>query len=116
MEMPKKLPIKIAMSAGKDVFLYPTGVVQCGRVSYTGKLKRKFQRYFDEIDGHLRKYNARHRDVSDFQVMFIGDLLAQMELKWQRTITIDRIRRLAEQSDIREMTNDISHEFMRYLN
>ena len=71
MEKAKKLPIKIAVSAGKEVFLHPTGIVQCGRVSYKGRYKARFKLYFDEIDRHLRNYRIRNRDVSEFQIMFI---------------------------------------------
>src|SRR5437660_10742427 len=89
--------IKIAVSAGHDVFLYPSGKVQCGRVTYSGRRKADFKAHYDRIDEHLRRYRIRNRDVSGYQIMCVEDLYEYMAQKWQRTITIDKVRHLTEQ-------------------
>jgi hypothetical protein len=112
-----KIPIKIAASAGREVFLLPNGSVECGRVRYSGTRTREFKEIFLLIDDHLRRYRMNQRDVSGRCILSVEDLADYMVENWQRTITVERVMRLAAEARIRRMvTEQIFPVFMEYLN
>jgi hypothetical protein len=109
--------IKIATSAAKDVFLLPNGSVECGRVHYSGKHIREFKDIFQLIDDHLRRYRVKQRDVSGPCILTVEDLADYMTERWQRSITVERLTRLAAEARIRRLvTKQIFPVFMDYLN
>jgi hypothetical protein len=118
--MPRKLdpPIKIATSAGKDVFLHANGTVQCGRVAYRGKHTQEFRDVYAFIDHYLHRYRMVNRDVSgELSISTIEDLAEHMEEKWQATITVRRVRRLADEVAVRRLVAErICPVFMDYVN
>lgn len=110
-------PIKIAHAAGKPVFLHANGNVECGRVIYGGKYTREFKDIHHLIDDHLRRYRVRNRDVSGPRILSIEDLADRMVERWQRTISVSRIQRLAEEARIRRLvTQAIFPVFTDYVN
>ncbi len=110
-------PIKIATSASRDVFLLPNGFIECGRVRYTGKHIREFKEIFRLIDDHLCRYRVKQRDVSGHCILSVEDLADYMVENWQRTITVQRVERLAAEARIRRLiTDQIFPVFMDYLN
>jgi hypothetical protein len=112
-----KIPIKIATSAGREVFLLPNGSVECGRVRYNGTRTREFKDIFLLIDDDLHRYRMKHRDVSGHCILSIEDLADYMAENWQRTITVERVMRLAAEARIRRMvTEQIFPVFMEHLN
>lgn len=113
----ERIPIKIATSAGRDVFLLPNGSVECGRVRYNGTHAREFKEIFRLIDEHLHRYRMKQRDVSGRCILSIEDLADYMAENWQRTITVGRVERLAAEARIRRMVAEqIFPVFMEYLN
>ncbi len=116
-DLPTKQPIKIATSAGRDVLLYANGTVECGRVCYRGKHTREFQDIYSFIDDHLHRYRISKRDVSGPRILSIEDLADDMVEKWQATITVSRVQRLAAEVRVRRLVTDhIFPVFMDYVN
>jgi hypothetical protein len=116
-DLPTKPPIKIATSAGRDVLLYANGAVECGRVRYHGKRAHEFRDIYSLIDNHLRRYRINKRDVSGPRILSIEDLADDMVEKWQATITVSRVQRLAAEARIHRLIAElICPVFMNYLN
>jgi hypothetical protein len=118
-DMPEDPPIKIATSAGRPVFLHSNGTVQCGRVTYRGRRHtQEFRDIYDYIDHYLRRYDLAKRDVSGpIRILTIEDLAEYMEERWQATITVKRVQRLAAEATVRRLVSErIFPVFMNYLN
>jgi hypothetical protein len=114
---PRNMPIKVATSAGRDVLLLPNGSVECGRVRYAGKHIREFKEIFLLIDDHLGRYRVKQRDVSGRCILTVEDLADYMTENWQRSMTVERVTRLAAEARIRRLvTEQIFPVFMDYLN
>jgi hypothetical protein len=112
-------PIKVATSAGRDVFLYANGAVQCGRVTYRGRSHvQEFRDIYKFIDHYVRRYRIAERDVSGpIRILTIEDLADDMEERRQATISVGRVRRLASEETVRRLVAErIFPVFMDYLN
>lgn len=117
MSRQKHHPITIAKAAGKPVVLAPSGKVTCGRITYEGKYTPRFKQLFHDFDAVIRRTRGISRDQSGEKLLFTEQILEHMELKWQRTVTIGRIRIFAEEARIRSIvTSEIMPIFMSYLN
>lgn len=117
--MPKGLPIKIATSAGRDVLLYSNGTVQCGRITYQGRTHaQEFRDIYGYVNSHLSRYHLPSRDVSGaVRVLTIEDLAQYMEERWQDTITVGRVQRLAAEATVRRLVAErIFPVFMNHVN
>jgi hypothetical protein len=117
--MPKSPPIRIATSAGRDVLLYSNGTVQCGRITYRGRAHtQEFKDIYSYIDYYLDRYHLVSRDVSGaVRVLTIEDLAQYMEERWQASITVGRVQRLAAEAAVRRLVAErIFPVFMNHVN
>jgi hypothetical protein len=72
---------------------------------------------YRDFDLVIMRYPGIKRDQSGEKILFVGQLLDDMESNWQKSVTIGRVRILAEQARIRSMvTMEIMPVFMGYLN
>jgi hypothetical protein len=112
-----KISIKIAhqSQANQSVILRSDGSVSCGPFRYQGRYKKQFQQFYYEIL-HLA-HTGPIRGILDVSQCKFWDAIAIhndiMVANWQRTVSATKIRRLADETEIRIVINQIIPEFKR---
>lgn len=103
--------------ANKSIFLTKNGAVICGNFKYNGRYGNKFKEYYGKI---LELANNKPRkgvlDVSGV-VTWDARLIHDNYIvpRWQRSVSAEKIRKFANESEIKDMIEDIKPEFKRSL-
>jgi hypothetical protein len=112
-----KIVLKIAQQqqANQPIFLHSDGSISCGPFHYKGRFKKIFQQFYSEIIRLARVKPIKGiLDVSQckyWDAISIYDII--IEANWQNTISATKIRRLADETEIRTLIDKISPEFKR---
>jgi len=115
-----KFLIKIGYQkqAGKHIYLLNNGNVMCGNFTYKGRYSSNFKQYYErileishkkEIKGIVDVSLSRYWDAQSIY----NDYLCK---NWQKTISVEKMRKFADESEIREMIKVIQKEFIRAVN
>jgi hypothetical protein len=113
----QKISIKIAhhRQANQPVLLRSDGSVSCGPYHYQGRYKKEFQQFYDEIVGlaHTKPIKGI-LDVSQYKCWDAISTHEEITVpNWQKTISAIKIRRLADETQIRMITAKIWPEIKR---
>lgn len=112
-----KIKIGYQSQARKPIFLLGNGNIICGNFRYRGRYVKKFKDYYYFILSHantspknnvLNVSGVRYWDATSIY----NDYMAP---KWQRTIGLGRIGKMANETEIRRRIEDIKPEFTRVV-
>ena len=112
---PVQIKIGLQRQANKPIFLLKSGVLVCGNFKYKGRYRKKFKKYYGLIlDNANKKSKKGVLDVSktvywDAISIYDGYIVP----RWQRSISAGKMRKLANETEIRKIIDDIKPEFKR---
>jgi hypothetical protein len=112
----KRIKIAYQRQANKPIYLMSTGVIGCGRFNYRGRYKALFKTYFSKMCGlvHDGSEVVGEYDVSEYKywnaINIYNDYIVA---DWVASIDADQIERLANETEVAMMSEEIKNEFVR---
>ena len=108
----KRIKIGFQKQANKAIYLFATGVIECGNFKYSGRYKKIFKSYFVKISDLVHDRQVVEYDVSEYKywtaINMYDDYITSHFLE---SISSEQVEKFANETEVVILVEEIIAEF-----